>query len=88
VHNTHAKTHQGYKLVVEQIFKVRRQGEEERFEPVRSLLETENARHVFRLNAGALCSRLPDSPPVLRGRVDSPSNFFCPISMRMGRMRR
>jgi hypothetical protein len=40
VHNTHAKTHQGYKLVVEQIFKVRRQGEEERFKPVRFQLET------------------------------------------------
>ncbi|GAQ87205.1 poly(ADP-ribose) polymerase 1 [Klebsormidium nitens] len=33
VQNTHGHTHSGYKLVVEQIFKVRRQSEEERYKP-------------------------------------------------------
>lgn len=37
VTNTHAETHKNYELVIDEIFSVKRQGEEKRFKPFKKL---------------------------------------------------
>ncbi|XP_064103766.1 poly [ADP-ribose] polymerase 1-like [Macrobrachium nipponense] len=65
VNNTHATTHSHYKLVVEDVFKVERQGEKKRYKPFRQLHNRQLLWHGSRLTnyAGILSQGLRIAPP-------------------------
>ncbi|KAL5288318.1 PARP1 family protein [Megaselia abdita] len=65
VKNTHAETHQHYELVVEDVFKVARQGEARRYKPFRKLHNRRLLWHGSRLTnyVGILSHGLKIAPP-------------------------
>ncbi|XP_039259067.2 poly [ADP-ribose] polymerase 1-like [Styela clava] len=65
VKNTHAKTHSGYSLEVEQVFEVDRKGERTRFKPFKSLPNRRLLWHGSRVTnyAGILSQGLRIAPP-------------------------
>ncbi|CAH1168782.1 unnamed protein product [Phyllotreta striolata] len=65
VKNTHAATHDQFDLVVEDVFTVRRQGEEKRFKPFRKLHNRKLLWHGSRVTnyAGILSQGLRIAPP-------------------------
>uniref|UniRef100_A0AAG5CYC8 Poly [ADP-ribose] polymerase n=2 Tax=Anopheles atroparvus TaxID=41427 RepID=A0AAG5CYC8_ANOAO len=65
VRNTHAETHTSYKLVVEDIFRIKRKGEDRRFQPFRKLHNRKLLWHGSRLTnfVGILTHGLKIAPP-------------------------
>jgi archaellum component FlaC len=65
VKNTHAKTHDAYDLIVEDVFKVKRQGEDRRFKPFKKLHNRQLLWHGSRLTnyVGILSHGLKIAPP-------------------------
>ena len=65
VENTHAATHSSYKLVVEDVFKIVRDGEESRYEEYKNLHNRKLLWHGSRLTnfAGILSQGLRIAPP-------------------------
>lgn len=65
VKNTHAKTHSSYELIVEDIFKVNRDGEESKYEKYKTLHNRKLLWHGSRLTnfAGILSQGLRIAPP-------------------------
>lgn len=65
VKNTHAKTHNDYDLVVEDVFKIKRQGEDRRYKPFKKLHNRQLLWHGSRLTnyAGILSHGLKIAPP-------------------------
>lgn len=65
VKNTHAETHQQYELVVEDVFKVARQGESRRYKPFKKLHNRRLLWHGSRLTnyVGILSHGLKIAPP-------------------------
>lgn len=64
VSNTHAPTHTGYNLIIEDIFKLKREGEEDRYRPFKSLHNRQLLWHGSRLTnfAGILSNGLKIAP--------------------------
>jgi poly [ADP-ribose] polymerase len=71
VANTHAATHSNYKLIVEDVFKVRRDGEDKRYEAFKKLHNRKLLWHGSRLTnfAGILS----------QGLIKFTHFFSCPI---------
>lgn len=65
VENTHAATHSSYKLIVEDVFKIAREGEESRYQTYKSLHNKKLLWHGSRLTnfAGILSQGLRIAPP-------------------------
>lgn len=63
--NTHAATHSGYTLTIEQVFKVVREGEDKRFKPFRKLHNRRLLWHGSRVTnfAGIISQGLRIAPP-------------------------
>lgn len=72
VENTHAPTHSTYKLEIDQVFRVRRQGEKRRFRPFNKLHNRMLLWHGSRTTnfAGILSAGLKIAPP------DAPSSGY------------
>ncbi|XP_058116089.1 poly [ADP-ribose] polymerase-like [Anopheles ziemanni] len=65
VRNTHAATHNGYELEIEEIFRIKRKGEEDRYLPFRTLHNRKLLWHGSRLTnfVGILTNGLKIAPP-------------------------
>lgn len=65
VRNTHAETHTSYELVIEDIFKIKRKGEDRRYKPFRKLHNRKLLWHGSRLTnyVGILTHGLKIAPP-------------------------
>ena len=65
VANTHASTHSNYKLIVEDVFKVRRDGEDKQYQAFKKLHNRKLLWHGSRLTnfAGILSQGLRIAPP-------------------------
>lgn len=65
VENTHASTHDQYKLEIDEVFKVKRQGEHRRFKPFKKLHNRQLLWHGSRITnyAGILSHGLKIAPP-------------------------
>nr|XP_053644979.1 poly [ADP-ribose] polymerase 1-like [Cherax quadricarinatus] len=65
VSNTHATTHSHYKLIVEEVFKIEREGEKKRYKPFKQLHNRKLLWHGSRLTnfAGILSQGLRIAPP-------------------------
>ncbi|KAF5305635.1 hypothetical protein FQR65_LT07716 [Abscondita terminalis] len=65
VKNTHAATHSNYKLVIEEVYTIKRQGEERRYKPFRKLHNRKLLWHGSRTTnyAGILSQGLRIAPP-------------------------
>lgn len=65
VKNTHANTHWSYELIIEDVFKVKRSGEESRFQPFKDLHNRKLLWHGSRVTnfGGILSQGLRIAPP-------------------------
>lgn len=65
VKNTHAPTHDAYKLVITEVFTVKRQGEEKRFKPFKKMHNRQLLWHGSRVTnfAGIISQGLRIAPP-------------------------
>lgn len=65
VQNTHAETHRSYELVVEDVYTIKRQGEDKRFKPFKKLHNHKLLWHGSRVTnfAGILSQGLRIAPP-------------------------
>ncbi|CAB3243872.1 unnamed protein product [Arctia plantaginis] len=65
LHNTHAATHSGYTLKIEQVFKVVREGEDKRYKPFKKLHNRRLLWHGSRVTnfAGIISQGLRIAPP-------------------------